>query len=328
MSEEKVKVMAELESFGELGVAAIKLAAAVATELEQKLGLITQPEVHEVMKTNGSQLGITFRGEGETVGPTIYPKKMLSDKPFETAVQDAVEFVSYGLKQEIKLPELTVEEARQHIRLEPVNAAWNEKLLEKSPHFDVAGGELAAVPRWNIDESASFLVTENICSSIGITGHEALIMGQKNLEKMDFQIQSMADIMREMMPADLYEMMPPMDGPEMIVVSSPSRIHGASALLDEKTLKSVHERIGGDFVVLPSSIHEIICIPASEDMSPDDLRAMVREVNCTQVSPEERLSDKVFICDGHRLTVVGETLSMEQSVDTGMKMAQGAKMSM
>lgn len=309
---------------------AVKLAAAVAKELEQKHGIKTQPEVHEVLKTNGSQLGITFRGEGEAVAPTVYPGQLMADgKTFGEAVQEAVRTVSYGLQHGVEMPNLTAEEARQHIRLVLVNTEQNEEMLSKTPHFDVAGGELAAVPRWYIDDNASFLVTDSICSMVGITGDEALAMGQKNVEAMDFKIQSMTDIMRELMPSDMYDMMPPMDGPEMIVVSSPSRIQGAAALLDEKTMEAVHERVGGDFVVLPSSIHEVICIPADDTMSPDELRAMVREVNGTQVAPDERLSDQVFRCDGHKLTVLGETMNVEQAVDTGMKMAsEGAKMAM
>ncbi len=55
-----------------------------------------------------------------------------------------------------------------------------------------------------------------------------------------------------------------------------------------------------------------ICIPITPDMSAEDLRTMVREVNGSQVSPEERLSDEVFKCDGSKLTVVGESFKMDE----------------
>ncbi len=291
----------------------VKFAAAVAKELEQK-GIKTEPKVHDIMKTNGPQTGITFRNvDNDVIAPSVYPEKILTDgKPFEQAVQETVRSVMAGMKAGIELPELTAEEAKQHIRLVLVNAAQNQEMLEKVPSIPVAGGELAAVPRWYINEEASFLVTENLCGTIGITGDEALAIGQRNLESIEFQVQSMSDVLRSMMPPELYDEMPPIEGPQMLVVSSPSRIQGAAAVLDEKTMQEVHERLGGDFVVLPSSIHEVICLPITPDMTPEDLKAMVREVNGTQVAPEERLSDQVFRCDGHKLTVVGESFEMEQ----------------
>lgn len=293
---------------------AVKLAAAVAKELEQK-GIKTEPKVHDIMKTNGPQIGVTFRGieDNNVIAPSVYPGKILTDeKSFEQAVQDTVRSVMAGMKAGIELPELSAEEAKNHIRLVLVNTAQNQAMLETVPSIPVAGGELAAVPRWYINDEASFLVTENLCGTIGITGDEALAIGQRNLESIEFQVQSMSDVLRSMMPPELYDEMPPIEGPQMLVVSSPSRIQGAAAVLDEKTMQEVHERIGGDFVVLPSSIHEVICLPITPDMSPEDLKDMVREVNGTQVAPEERLSDQVFRCDGHKLTVVGESFEMEQ----------------
>lgn len=57
------------------------------------------------------------------------------------------------------------------------------------------------------------------------------------------------------------------------------------------------EKLGGDFYILPSSIHEILLVPDNGDKAADDLRDMVREVNATQVSPEEKLTDNVYHYD-------------------------------
>ena len=50
---------------------------------------------------------------------------------------------------------------------------------------------------------------------------------------------------------------------------------------------------------------------AKDDMKPEDMRAMVRDVNMGQVAPEERLSDQVFWYDGQRLSVAGEAFETE-----------------
>ena len=74
-----------------------------------------------------------------------------------------------------------------------------------------------------------------------------------------------------------------------------SRSHmGASALLALPFLDEFRERIGEDFWILPSSIHEVILVPVSKVEDRAKLCAMVREINETQVPPQEVLSDEVY----------------------------------
>ena len=55
--------------------------------------------------------------------------------------------------------------------------------------------------------------------------------------------------------------------------------------------------MGGDFFLLPSSIHEVILVPDNGKMDYRELEKMVHEVNETQVRPTERLSDNVYHYD-------------------------------
>ncbi len=123
-----------------------------------------------------------------------------------------------------KLPELTPEEARKHVTLTLVNAGQNQQMLEKTPHFNVVGGELAAIPRWYIDENASFVVTNEMCGTIGLTPDEILQIGQQHINSQHFEAKSMQEILSEMMGEDFAEMMPPMEGPQMIVLTSDNKI--------------------------------------------------------------------------------------------------------
>lgn len=73
---------------------------------------------------------------------------------------------------------------------------------------------------------------------------------------------------------------------------------GAINIYNEDCIKQVQEILGTkNFYVLPSSIHEVICVP-TEGIKIDDLLTMVTEVNQTQVRPEERLGDFVLYYDG------------------------------
>jgi hypothetical protein len=81
----------------------------------------------------------------------------------------------------------------------------------------------------------------------------------------------------------------------MYILSNQKGINGASCMLYEEVLQEFSDQVNSDFYILPSSIHEIILIPYQKDMSKQVLSDMVREVNRTQVAPEEVLSDKVYL---------------------------------
>ncbi len=73
----------------------------------------------------------------------------------------------------------------------------------------------------------------------------------------------------------------------------------------DSILAEIGDRIQDDFFVLPSSVHEVIIVPASSGAGQEDLEAMVREINTTQVLPEEILSDRVYYYErkSHRLSL-------------------------
>ncbi len=80
---------------------------------------------------------------------------------------------------------------------------------------------------------------------------------------------------------------------EMYVITNSHKIFGAASILSTRILNAVSYLIGGDFIILPSSIHECIAVPYGK-MESEELREMVREVNDNQVSPEDRLTYNVY----------------------------------
>ena len=59
--------------------------------------------------------------------------------------------------------------------------------------------------------------------------------------------------------------------------------------------------IGGilqsDYYVLPSSVHEVVIVPYCDNITAAELDEMVRDINLTQVSEEEVLSDHAYLYD-------------------------------
>lgn len=72
---------------------------------------------------------------------------------------------------------------------------------------------------------------------------------------------------------------------------------GATCLLYEDALWRASVELGGSYYILPSSLHELIFLPDTEETETEQLAALVREVNRTQVAKEDRLSDHVYFYD-------------------------------
>ena len=81
----------------------------------------------------------------------------------------------------------------------------------------------------------------------------------------------------------------------MFVATNSKKVNGAGVILYDGLLRTFAEKIGGDFYILPSSVHEVIFVPANGDMDERYLIQMVKEVNATEVSPDEVLSDNVYM---------------------------------
>lgn len=102
----------------------------------------------------------------------------------------------------------------------------------------------------------------------------------------------------EMMADDLmleYTGIP--DRPTMYVLTNSNRCNGAAVILYEHTLKQAADVIGGNFYVLPSSIHELILLPDEDGVDVRSLQEMVCEINDQDVAITERLSDNVYFYD-------------------------------
>lgn len=107
--------------------------------------------------------------------------------------------------------------------------------------------------------------------------------------------EDMAQVIRGMMPEPLPFSEVGGTAVKMYVLTNKENVFGATELLDSGTLKEIGGRLGGDYVVFPSSVHECIIVPADGAASYQELSDMVGDINRDAVIMEERLSDHVYL---------------------------------
>lgn len=80
----------------------------------------------------------------------------------------------------------------------------------------------------------------------------------------------------------------------LYILEHTGTVNGASALLFPGILESFSNQINGDFYLLPSSIHEIILVPAQSQEEIEHYSELVMSANLNCVEAEDFLSNSVY----------------------------------
>lgn len=83
---------------------------------------------------------------------------------------------------------------------------------------------------------------------------------------------------------------------DLYVFTSEDIMFGGAALLYPERFFELASEVDSDLILIPSSIHEIIAVPASSRLSAD-INEMIREVNAEEVEENEQLSDHAYYYD-------------------------------
>lgn len=252
-----------------------------------------------VTKANNIKLtGLTISSVQSNVAPTIYLESFyekyedgedvdailsrIAEVRLEHEVEndfDASFVTDFGRCKHLIIPRL-------------VSADMNVEMLDRRPHTLI--DELAVFYCIHLecckDGTASIAITNDILKMWDIEVEELHELAVNNLSSvLPSTFKGMNEIMMEMTGMEFPEV-----DEKMYVLSNIQKVNGASALLDKNIMNIVIERVGTDFYILPSSLHEVLIVPTDAGMDVSDLEAMVQEVNVTQVSIEDKLSDHVF----------------------------------
>ena len=104
-------------------------------------------------------------------------------------------------------------------------------------------------------------------------------------------------------PDEPDEISAPPDMP-LYVLTNRDSFFGASCILYPGLMKKIGKMLGGDYYILPSSVHETILLKTGGEADPEYLRCLVREVNRLYVTSDEFLSDEVYMYRQERDAVV------------------------
>lgn len=143
---------------------------------------------------------------------------------------------------------------------------------------------------------------EGICETVSFS--DLFIRSLQNIRKQTV-VQSLLQCLKEIMGELPFQDDSRMER-ELLIITTEERMYGAAAMLDLKVLGKIYQSYGDrPFYLLPSSVHEVLTVPADE-FEIGELKKMVTEINNAVVEAEDILSNRVYYYNGSHLQIPGE----------------------
>ena len=312
----------------------VSVIAGKLKEAYQERGMDYDVSVRNPMKVNQeTNLAIVITIPGQQAWPSIsmdtyYAESVLYGTGTDEIAGRLLTLVEReGIGNQLEGPLFKKDRILDNIRMELIHADKNQELLAQVPHRMVA--DLALIYRYAVkdaqgDTMTAILNNESI-ERLGVRGEEELfrVAMEQRRENAPHIIKGIQQVISELGESLQIESNHEHDNPERnkiwSVLTTKDGLYGASCILYPEVVEELAAIKGGNFILLPCSIHEWIVLPDYGIY--DELEEMVRCINQNEVGEEEILSDHVYYYDVQKQELsicdTGEGQAMCTEADRG-----------
>lgn len=278
----------------------------ILSDLQKRLGCDIHITIQDIIKNNDTHLdGLTLLSAGYNLSPTVYLnyyfKQYEDGRPLPDIVDDILKvYRDNRPSANIDISFFTdYDKVKSRIVFKLVNYERNRELLQKVPHYRFL--DLSIVFNCLLESSpsgsATILIHNHHLSYWGITKDDLYALAQQNTPKLlSYDLRNMTDILKELFAGEEVSE----DTPDavaacpMYVLTNRYKLNGSGCILYQNLLRDFANRLQSDLFILPSSVHEVLIIPAGNQTTHQELSDMVKDVNSSQLSREEILSDHIY----------------------------------
>lgn len=288
-----------------------EFAKKVCSALKKELGGSCRVECKEVRKNNSVILhGLLILPEDRNVAPTIYLDSFLeayeSGVTFGTIIQRLLDICrEETLKEHVDMEFFrSFEKVRDRICYRLIGRKGNEELLEDIPYIEFLDLAICFYYAYHCDTlgEGTILIHNSHMELWETCTAELFGLAKRNTQRLfPWVCKSLEEVLNEIAGQEgeltqtasesFFREVP------LRVLSNVKRVHGAICMLYPDVLENLARKEQKSFYILPSSIHEVILLADTGAGLPGELKAMIAEVNSTQVAPEEVLSDSLYYYD-------------------------------
>jgi len=282
----------------------------VKNSVKEKLGQDYQIRAHKVNKNNGVKyVGLDLRKNGEIVTPVVYLNDYFEQyKNGRVTIMEIANYIVKSVKMEC--PNIDVRQffnyknVRKKIIYRIINTERNKELLKDLPHIEYM--DLSIVFKVLVSQeymnTATILVNNEHMKLWDVTVEDLYKDARENTQRLErYELRSLSEVLCGIMKAEALDeynydkdMKDITSSVPMYVLSNKNGVEGAVCMLYSDVIRNFSERIDYNLYIIPSSIHELLLLPTIDTKESEEIRNMIKEVNDTQVSPEDILSYSVY----------------------------------
>jgi hypothetical protein len=203
---------------------------------------------------------------------------------------------------------------KENVVMQLINTDSNRELMAFAPHREF--NDCSIVYRLLIqnerDGIATILVSDDMIKRYNMTEQELFDRAKDNTKRlMPPVIKPLSEVLKGYIPEEMKELFVETGAPEtpmfepdeeLWVISNKIGVYGAVQILYAENLQQIADKVKNDIYILPSSIHECICVSKNK-MNPMELQDLVREVNMGMVDVADRLSNQFYLYDRTERTI-------------------------
>ena len=213
------------------------------------------------------------------------------------------------------------EEAKDHIFCKLISAERNEERLSSMPHR--AWQDLAIVYYRDVEigggPGGEIRITNELMELYGVSADELHEVAFKNtLEQHPFEIEPLANVLGAMIGEDMT-----VEESPLYILTTSEKCNGAVCAIFPEAMKEASEKMGGNYYVIPSSIHELLLLKDDGEVKASQLEEMIRSINASMVPESEFLSDRAYYYEAktERISLAAEYEAKNKQQDKIVSMA-------
>ncbi len=269
--------------------------------LKEEMGDHVEISVNNVLKNNDTALrGLLFKSPDSNVAPTFYVDDFYKDYQEGTEISTIVDsLVEWYDRYKISTPvDMSFYEdfdsAKEYLFCKVINFEANRNYLESVPYERFM--DLAIIPYCCRTDSIfgdyGVTVKQDHMELWGVSAEEVLSIAKENTRNfVEYSMVPIEKVLAEMGFVTELEN----ESIGMYVVMNRRRMFAAACLIFSEVLEEFGNKLGEQYYILPSSVHELILVKYDKRMDIEELHNMVREVNEQEVPVTDILSNHAYL---------------------------------
>ena len=260
--------------------------------------VIREAVVHK--NNNVTFRGVSMNTSGSNISPVIYLESYHSQFSKGRSLTEIVKEIQSILEEMSPKEDFDIscvthwETAKDHVVCRLVNYELNKEMLESVPHWRFLDLVILFYYQVSADSNgaANTLIHNAIFEDWGISLDELYLQAKSNTQKLlGCKFSSLNNVLKEVTSEELSMTD---DNMQMYVLTNRYNMNGAYTMLFDNVIKDISDNLNSDLFILPSSVHELLIVPAISGTDKEEFDFMVKAVNASELKPEDILSDHAY----------------------------------